>query len=246
MGTRVPPFLGLLRCSPNPVPTVLVVPKNCCQAFIFNYWKFASGPKTLEKMLSGVQFSMNEMLPVVPKKATNCWRGFICCGWNFEHSTVFGTAAAPRAGVGTRLGGKSKHRQNKRDKRHQVREIQTEPQPRSKWWESETEPKPTSEWWKEDKGATREQGQRAKHRSDDALAEQRSTSRRGETMKRTEKSRANSRQKGTVNSRQKSIVNSMQKSKANSRQDKSSTLYRKSCSNPSSQPTSHEASKSRC
>ena len=22
---------------PNPVPTVLVVPKNCCRAFIFNY-----------------------------------------------------------------------------------------------------------------------------------------------------------------------------------------------------------------
>ena len=36
LGTRVPPFLGLLRCSPNPVPTVPVVPKNCCQAFIFN------------------------------------------------------------------------------------------------------------------------------------------------------------------------------------------------------------------
>ena len=36
-GTRVPPFLGLLRCPPNPVPTVPVVPKNCCQAFIFKY-----------------------------------------------------------------------------------------------------------------------------------------------------------------------------------------------------------------
>ena len=45
-----------------------VVPKNCCQAFIFNSCKFARGPKTLEKMWSGVQFSMNEMLPVVPKK----------------------------------------------------------------------------------------------------------------------------------------------------------------------------------
>ena len=124
MGTRVPPFLGLLRCPPNPVPTVLVVPKNCCQAFIFNYWKFASGPKTLKKMLSGVQFSMNEMLPVVPKKATNCWRGFICCGWNFEHSTVFGTAAAPQGRRGNSVGEKSKHRQNNRDPRHQVREIQ--------------------------------------------------------------------------------------------------------------------------
>ena len=37
-------------------------------------------------------------------------------------------------------------------------------------------------------------GQREEHRSDDALAEQRSTSRRGEMMKRTEKSKANSRQ----------------------------------------------------
>ena len=37
LGTRVPPFLGLLRCLPNPVTTVPVVPKNCCQAFIFNY-----------------------------------------------------------------------------------------------------------------------------------------------------------------------------------------------------------------
>ena len=54
-------FVTLL--PPNPVPTVPVVTKKSV---------FASGPKTLEKMLSGVQFSMNEMLPVVPEKATNC------------------------------------------------------------------------------------------------------------------------------------------------------------------------------
>ena len=36
----VPPFLGLLRCPPNPVPTVPVVPKNCCQAFNFQLLKF--------------------------------------------------------------------------------------------------------------------------------------------------------------------------------------------------------------
>ena len=37
LGMRVPPFLGLLRSPLNPVPTVPVVPKNCCQAFTFNY-----------------------------------------------------------------------------------------------------------------------------------------------------------------------------------------------------------------
>ena len=31
-------FFGLVNVAPtNPVPTVPVVPKNCCQAFIFNY-----------------------------------------------------------------------------------------------------------------------------------------------------------------------------------------------------------------
>ena len=53
------------RSSPtNLVPTAPVVPH-------FQLLKFASGPKTLDKMLSGVQCSTDEMLPVVPKKATN-------------------------------------------------------------------------------------------------------------------------------------------------------------------------------
>ena len=44
-------LFGLVTLPPNPVPIVPVVAKNCCQAFIFNYRTFASGPKTLEKML---------------------------------------------------------------------------------------------------------------------------------------------------------------------------------------------------
>ena len=33
-----PAHFGLVTLPPpNPVPTVPVVPKNCCQAFIFNY-----------------------------------------------------------------------------------------------------------------------------------------------------------------------------------------------------------------
>ena len=33
-----PALFGLVTLPPpNPVPTVPVVPKNCCQAFIFNY-----------------------------------------------------------------------------------------------------------------------------------------------------------------------------------------------------------------
>ena len=86
------------------------------------------------------------------------------------------------------------------------------PQPKSKWCKSGTEPRPTSQWREERNKATRVRGQREEHGSDDALAEQRSTSRREKMMK----------------SRQKSIANSRQKSIANGRQDKSRANGRKS------------------
>ena len=93
-------------------------------------------------------------------------------------------------------------------------------------------------------------GRKSATRSDDALAEQRSTSRRGERMKRTEKGRANSRQKSMANSRQ-------VKSRANSRQSKPKDCDRDKAKyegkytaeeklQQSIQPASPEASKSRC
>ena len=70
------PFLGLLRCHPSlpPQPRSHSAsgPEKLLPGLHFQLLKICKWSQTLEKMLSGVQFSMNEMLPVVPKKATNC------------------------------------------------------------------------------------------------------------------------------------------------------------------------------
>ena len=59
--TRIPPFLGLQRCPlPNLVSTVPVVPSFSITE------NLQAVPKHLRKC------RQNEMLPAVPKKATNC------------------------------------------------------------------------------------------------------------------------------------------------------------------------------
>ena len=100
--------------------------------------------------------------------------------------------------------------------------------------------------WREERSkATRVRGQREEHRSDDALAEQRSSSSRGERMKRTEKSKANGRQE-EHSQKQAKQPKDCDRDKAKHEEKHSKVQGEAQYKARLRQPASPEASKNRC
>ena len=61
LGTRVPPFLGLLRCHPNG-------PEKLLPGFHFQLLNICKWSQNTRENVARLSFSINEILPVVQKK----------------------------------------------------------------------------------------------------------------------------------------------------------------------------------